>query len=100
MRKYEIRYLPSAQEDLFEILDYIKVDNPNAAIEFIKQIESEISKLASFPRMGVIPNDSQLQTSGYRMLVIDNYLVFYVVLNNVVEIRRVIHGKRRYSFLL
>jgi hypothetical protein len=36
---------------------------------------------------------------GYRMLVVDKYLVFYVV-KKIIQIRRVIHGARRYSFLL
>jgi hypothetical protein len=37
---------------------------------------------------------------GYRMLVVDKYLVFYVVKKKIIQIRRVIHGARRYSFLL
>ncbi|WP_208292418.1 type II toxin-antitoxin system RelE/ParE family toxin [Halanaerobium congolense] len=37
-----------------------------------------------------------------QMLVIGNYLVFYVVFENkkIVEIRRILHGKRKYNFLL
>jgi hypothetical protein len=31
---------------------------------------------------------------------VGEYVVFYVVLGDVVEIRRIIHGKRRYSFLI
>ncbi|WP_420889704.1 type II toxin-antitoxin system RelE/ParE family toxin [Halanaerobium congolense] len=36
------------------------------------------------------------------MLVIGSYLVFYVVFENkkIVEIRRILHGKRKYNFLL
>jgi plasmid stabilization system protein ParE len=37
---------------------------------------------------------------GYRMLVIGNYLAFYVIRGNIIEIRRVIHGSRKYSFLM
>jgi toxin ParE1/3/4 len=33
------------------------------------------------------------------MLVVGNYVVFYVVFGGVVEIRRILHGKRRYDFL-
>jgi len=100
MKRYRIRYLPSAQEDLLGILDYIKLDNPVAAVEFIERIETDVGKLKTFPGLGVVPKDPRLEMSGYRMLVIDSYLVFYVIQEGIVEIRRVIHGKRRYSFLL
>jgi plasmid stabilization system protein ParE len=32
--------------------------------------------------------------------MVHNYLVFYVVNGNQVEIRRILHGRRRYEFLL
>jgi len=31
------------------------------------------------------------------MLIVDQYLIFYVILNDIVEIRRVIYGKRDYK---
>jgi hypothetical protein len=34
------------------------------------------------------------------MLLVEGYLVFYVVLNNIVEIRRIIYSKRDYKKLL
>jgi hypothetical protein len=33
-------------------------------------------------------------------LVVDKYLVIYVLKSKKVQIRRVIHGARKYSFLL
>jgi len=100
MKDYQIRYLPAAQEDLLEILEYIKKDSPNAAIGFIEQFDTTVGQLGKFPRMGVVPRAPHLEQSGYRMLVIRNYLVFYVIIQEVIEIRRVIHGRRKYSFLL
>lgn len=99
-KKYKLEYLPIAQEDLFDIFEYVKKDKPNAAANFIVKIDKFISQLKSFPFMGTIPKDDRLQLLGYRMLVIENYLVFYVIKNNIVEIRRIIHGSRRYSFLM
>jgi len=99
-KKHKIRYLPIAQQDLFDIFDYIKEDNPSAAKSFINKIDKSISKLEAFPQMSVVPKDDRLEMLGYRMLVIDSYLVFYVIKENIVEIRRIIHGSRRYSFLL
>jgi len=99
-KKHKIKYLPIAQQDLIEIFDYIKEDNPSAAKSFIDKIDKSISKLELFPQAGVVLKDDRLEMLGYRMLVIENYLVFYVIKENIVEIRRIIHGSRRYSFLL
>jgi len=101
-KKYNVNYLPIAQKDLTEIIEYIQEDKPNAALNFLDQIDETISKLEDFPYMGVTPKDSLLQYKGYRILVIQSYLVFYVVKENIleVEIRRIIHGKRKYDFLL
>ncbi len=98
--KYRIEYLPVAQQDLTFIFDYIEKDNPYAAASFIERIDEAVSKLGLFPHIGRIPKDERLQMLGYRMLVIENYLVFYVVKDNLIEIRRIIHGSRKYSFLL
>lgn len=99
-KKYEIKYLPIAEKDLTEILEYIQLDNPIAAINFLEQIDNSISKLEDFPFMGKVPNDHRLEYLNYRVLIVESYLVFYVVQDNVVEIRRVLHGKRKYDFLL
>jgi plasmid stabilization system protein ParE len=47
-----------------------------------------------------VPKDDRLKKLGYRMLIVGKYLVFYVVKANTVQIRRIIHGARQYSFLL
>lgn len=96
---YRIEYLPIAVEDLLEIFDYIKEDDPSSAGPFIDRIDEAIRKLECFPYLGSIPKDDKLERSGHRVLIIDNYLVFYLVRKNIVEIRRIIHGRRRYSFL-
>jgi addiction module RelE/StbE family toxin len=99
-KKYKIEYLPSSAKDLTEIVDYIKIDSPQSAMDFIDKIDESISRLEQFPFLGVVPKDIRLQSLGYRMLIIENYLVFYVVFDDIVEIRRIISGKRKYDFLL
>jgi toxin ParE1/3/4 len=99
-KKYIMKYLPIATNDLIEILEYIKVDSPKAALDFVNRIDETIVKLKDFPELGVIPKDKRLKKLGYRTLIIGNYIVFYVVLDDIVEIRRVLHGSRNYKFLL
>ena len=100
--KFRINYLPAAKQDLEEIINYIQSDNPDAALNLINNIDKNILQLKDFPCMGKIPEDDHLQSKEYRMLIVKNYIVFYVVFENEreIEIRRIIHGKRKYQFLL
>jgi toxin ParE1/3/4 len=97
---YEIRYLPTAEEDLEDIFDYIMLDNPSAAASMLEKFDDLISQLAHNPHLGVAPRDDRLRKLGYRMLIIGDYLAFYVVKSRMVQIRRIIHGARNYRFLL
>lgn len=98
--RYDVRYLPAAEQDLLDILDYIARDNPDAARAFVDRVEQAIGRLAFFPKSGPQPRDPRLRRLGYRVLVVDDYLVFYVLIRRTVQIRRLIHGARRYEFLL
>ncbi|SFH14668.1 addiction module toxin, RelE/StbE family [Desulfotomaculum arcticum] len=101
MSNYLISITEAAEQDLAEIVDYIANDNPAAALKLAEKIEQSILQLEDFPLIGAIPKNRRLTRQGYRILIVDIYLVFYVLLNNeTVEIRRIISGKRDYKFLL
>lgn len=95
----KLTYLPAAVRDLEEIVDYVRRDSLERATKLLDKLEAEIGRLARFPRLGVVPRDQHLARKGYRVLIIENYLVFYVANRKTVRIRRVIHGARRYEFL-
>jgi toxin ParE1/3/4 len=99
-KSHKIRYLSTAEQDITEIIDYIAKDNPDAALKLIDKINVSIRRLKNFPEIGVVPKDSRLKNLGYHILVVDNYLIFYVILKEYIEIRRILHGKRKFEFLL
>jgi len=97
--RFEIRYLRTAEADLEEIFDYIVRDNPSAAAAMLEKFDDTISRLADNPHLGVAPRDDRLRRLGYRILIIEDYLVFYLVKSKTMQIRRIIHGARNYRFL-
>ncbi len=102
MPKHLINITEAAEQDLAEIVEYISNDNPAAALKLAENIEQSILQLEDFPLIGVTPKNRRLTRKGYRILVVDSYLVFYVLVddNDTVEIRRIISGKIDYKFLL
>ena len=98
--KYSLRYLPIAQDDLTSIFDFIAQDSPSRALSFVDKLDERIVRLEQNPLLGRIPRHPRLREYGYRVLIIEAYLVFYVVRGKDIEIHRVVHGSRNLDHLL
>lgn len=92
--RYTLRYLPVAVDDLVSIFDWIASDSRANAAVFLEKLDQRIGNLKTHPLIGHTPRDETLKNSGYRVLVIESYLVFYIIRGRTVEIHRVIHGSR------
>jgi toxin ParE1/3/4 len=97
---YTVRLLSLAEADLAAIVTYIAADNPSAAEKFADAVEARLQPLEKHPRIGKLPADPELAQLGYRYLIVENYLVFYVVEGKTVMVHRIIHGARDYKELL
>lgn len=75
--KFKLTYTPISKSDLIDILDYIAEDDINVALNYIAKLEKLIGTLVDQPFLGVPHPDSNLRLKGYRVLVIDNYNVYY-----------------------
>jgi toxin ParE1/3/4 len=91
---YILRYLPVAVDDLISIFDWIASDSPSNAAAFVDKLDQRLGNLETHSFLGRIPKDDKLKISGYRVLVIESYLVFYIIRGKTVEIHRVVHGSR------
>lgn len=100
MDKYRVEYLPVAYDDLDEIFTYIAADSLDAAASFLNEIDTAILRLEEFPEMGANPKNQRLTNKGYKILIVNDYLVLYVVIGEIIEIRRIVSGKRSYANLL
>lgn len=98
--KATLRYLPVAQDDLLSILEFIAKDSPRRAVSFVNKLDERIGQLERHPLLGRVPRHPKLREYGYRVLVIESYLVFYIVRGQTVEIHRVIHGSRNLNHLI
>jgi toxin ParE1/3/4 len=65
-----------------------------------QRIEENLKLLAMNPYLGRVPNDPSLVDLGYRYLVVENYLIFYVREEGTIFVHRIIHGARDYRGLL
>ena len=85
--------LPLAKIDLSEIIDYLSEYSLNTALGQYDRIVERIKTLSQFPLSCEEFAVAEIRFK-YRRLVVDNYLVFYVVYDDYIEIHRIVHSKR------
>ena len=86
-----LRYRRSAIEDLGEIRAYIARDNPRAVKRFVAGLRARCRLLADQPHIGRERPDIR---PGLRSLPIQNYVVFYRLVDDTVEVVSIVHGSR------
>ena len=100
MGKYKIRIYSNAKMDLKDIVSYLNALSPQSALRYYDLIVEKIGSLAEMPERCPFIRDVVLKAKGYRYLIVENYLVFFVVKADTVQIRRIIFGRRNYEWLL
>jgi toxin ParE1/3/4 len=84
--------LPVAEQDLEVIVEYLAQFYESTALRQYDRIVKKIKELPLFPEKYEIYSAGQYR--AYRRMPVDSYLVFYVVLENSIEIHRILHGSR------
>ena len=100
MQSYDICYLPIAEDDLGEIVGYLLEHSIDAANAFINELEGLEERLSMFPKSAAPIRNKKLRSKGYRVAVIGEYLLFYIMQNESICVMRIIHGKRNYLSIL
>jgi toxin ParE1/3/4 len=84
--------LPKAMHDLNDIIDYLSQFYPNTVIKQYDCIIVKINTLKKFPMMY---EEYPIDVMGfqYRKIVVNKYLVFYMIREDIIEIHRIINSK-------
>lgn len=102
-KEYEIQYLPLFYEDLNNTLTYIKktLRNPQAAIALLDAVEDAIQERATCAEAFEQFPSSHDRENPYYAIYVNNYVVYYVVLEHkVMEVRRFLYkGRDRWNIL-
>jgi plasmid stabilization system protein ParE len=86
----KVQFTLSAKVQFLSALNYIRQDNPPAALRFRKRAESALRRLEKFPESGrIVPEFPDLP---YRELIIVPYRFFYRVEGKTIWVVAVWHG--------
>ena len=90
-----IHLLPRARADLQDIDDMIRPDQPAAADRFLDAVDSAFKTLAHWPGVGRSVEDQRVPGLRVGKIVgFPNYLIYYRVTAERVDVLRVVHGAR------
>ncbi|MCC8028901.1 MAG: type II toxin-antitoxin system RelE/ParE family toxin [Lachnospiraceae bacterium] len=101
-KTYQLSYLPLFEQDLLETVDYISnvLQNEDAADRLIDDIDEAIMKRLDNPLAFEPYHSAKKRDQPYYRIYVRNYIVFYVVIGNVMEVRRLIYAARNIDNIL
>jgi toxin ParE1/3/4 len=92
-----LQFTDPAEADILQIGVYIANDSPMNASRFVENLYDRCELLTENPFSGRSRSD---YGAGLRSIVFGRYVIFYRVLDDCLEIVRVIHGARDIPRLL
>jgi toxin ParE1/3/4 len=91
-----VRTFP-ARDDLLQIWHYIAQDSVAAADRLIDLVEEHLQLISQNPFMG---QSVEQYRAGLRQFTVGNYVLFYVPIDDGIQLIRVLHGARKFEDLL
>ncbi len=89
---------PEARRDLELIGDWIANDSPLRAVSFVEELELSCAEILLFPEK--YPIAIRYEKMALRRKVYGNYLIFYRVITDQVQIIHILHGAHDYEGML
>ena len=87
-----VRWAYAARADLLEALEHIVDESPQAAWDFLEEVESAAASLGTFPERGT--RVREVIAADLRQVLVGRYRLIYRVEADAVGIARLIHGAR------
>ena len=87
-----------AEADLEGIGDYIALKNPLRAVSFVQELREVCLRLADTPKG--YPLVPRYESTSVRRRVHGNYLIFYRVSRESVDVLHILHGAMDYEPIL
>ena len=100
MDSYKVVIYPTAKQDLLDVVGYLNTLSPEAALRCYDELTEQIAGLGQMPLRCPAPRDPALAARGCRCLYVKNYVVFFVVTGQTVQLRRILYARRDYAALL
>jgi plasmid stabilization system protein ParE len=95
-KMWKLSYLPLFEQDIADTCEYIStvLQNPHAAQRLVDETEQAILKRLEMPDIFSPYPSLKPHKHKYYRINVRNFSVFYVLIDDVMEVRRFIYGRR------
>lgn len=95
-KHYELSILPLFEDDLNELVDYItyRLRNPTAAERLVNDVEAAILERLPCAESFEPYHSARERQYPYYRIQVRNFTIFYVVIGNIMEVRRILYSRR------
>ena len=95
-KHYRLWFLPLFEDDLKNIVDYIaiRLKNPDAAARFVDDVQVAIRERLNCAEAFEPYYSAMERQYPYYRIYVGNFTIFYVVIEDVMEVRRIVYSKR------
>ncbi|KHD44719.1 type II toxin-antitoxin system RelE/ParE family toxin [Streptococcus hongkongensis] len=99
---YKLVILPLFEDDLNQIVDYIKykLKNPSAAHHLVNDVEKAILQRLANPLGFPSYKTSTARPHPYYTIRVKHFTIFYVVIEHTMGVRRILYAKRQLNTFL
>jgi plasmid stabilization system protein ParE len=94
----KVKISEAAFIELMQIGRAIKIDNPKRAESFVSEIYEKCQSLSSMAR--AFPLLPRWEEQGIRRRPFGDYLIFYRIIKDQIDILHILHGARDYEAIL
>lgn len=98
-KKFKVIYLSLFYEDIEKIVDYMifKLKNEIVARNFIDEVENAIKERANNPNYYEKYYSRKERKDTYYRIYVNNYIIFYVIKDNIMEVRRILYNRMNFD---
>lgn len=95
-KRYKLSILPLFEDDLNEIVDYISIrlKNPIAAQNLVDDVERAIQERLTCAEAFQPYPSVRDREYPYYCIPVKNFSIFYVVIGDTMEVRRILYSRR------
>lgn len=94
MRK--VIYTPSAKKDIEGAVTYLffNLSAPQAARDLVRELDETVDRVMRCPYAGSLYRTDRAMRDEIRWVTVKSFVLYYVVMEDTIQIRRFLHGKR------
>lgn len=101
--KYTVEFLSTALNDMTEIISsFVMLGSKQGAIRIKDKMNSAVGQILHFPYSGITVPELKMSKMGFRMVVVEKYLMFYKIFEDEKKVifYRVLNGRTNYPSLM